>query len=241
MAVGLRHNHDISFIATKCKSLALVYYVTNYATKSDDPAWKRAVAAREVLELNKAQEDGQSATQGTRALGDVSEARGSVNRPRQFILRVANRVFTERALSQVEVIANLKGFESEFSSNSAWIFVNVCSLYWRVFQRWRHLRDAAGRGDVDGGLEDRVVLRDEGQKITFLDVYPHRGEHLRELTLYEYLSVVVLKRKTPYAAVRTEVEFDSSWRGSPGVHAVVCLDGYLGMNFDEEDELYYRR
>ncbi|KAM4067355.1 ATP-dependent DNA helicase PIF1 [Hirsutella rhossiliensis] len=33
MAVGLRHNHDISFIATQRKTMALIYYITNYATK----------------------------------------------------------------------------------------------------------------------------------------------------------------------------------------------------------------
>jgi hypothetical protein len=108
------------------------------------------------------------------------------------------------------MIVNLMGFESEFSSNSVWIFVNVCSLYWCVFQRWRHLRDAVGRGDVDGGLEDRIVLRDESQKITFLDVYPYYGEYLRKLILYEYLLVMVLKRKTLYAVIRTEVEFNNS-------------------------------
>ncbi|KAI8649820.1 Helitron-like-N domain-containing protein [Fusarium keratoplasticum] len=42
IAVGLRHNHDISFIATQRKTMALVYYVTNYATKVEDPTWKRA-------------------------------------------------------------------------------------------------------------------------------------------------------------------------------------------------------
>jgi hypothetical protein len=36
MAVGLRHNHDISFIVTKCKGLALVFYVINYTTKVKD-------------------------------------------------------------------------------------------------------------------------------------------------------------------------------------------------------------
>ncbi|EXK76906.1 hypothetical protein FOQG_18368 [Fusarium oxysporum f. sp. raphani 54005] len=45
MAVGLRHNHDVSFIATQCKTLAIVFYVTNYATKVEDPVWKRVAAA----------------------------------------------------------------------------------------------------------------------------------------------------------------------------------------------------
>lgn len=46
MVVGLRHNHDISFIATKCKSLAIIFYLTNYATKVEDPLWRRVVAAK---------------------------------------------------------------------------------------------------------------------------------------------------------------------------------------------------
>ncbi|KAF2175352.1 hypothetical protein K469DRAFT_702370 [Zopfia rhizophila CBS 207.26] len=37
IAVGLRHNHDISFIGTQCKTMAIVFYVTNYATKVEDP------------------------------------------------------------------------------------------------------------------------------------------------------------------------------------------------------------
>jgi hypothetical protein len=35
--INLRHNYDISFIATKYKSLTLVYYIINYAIKLDDP------------------------------------------------------------------------------------------------------------------------------------------------------------------------------------------------------------
>ncbi len=49
IAVGLRHNHDFSFVATMCKTMALIYYVTNYATKVEDPASKRVAAAVEVL------------------------------------------------------------------------------------------------------------------------------------------------------------------------------------------------
>ncbi|XP_044718845.1 PIF1 protein [Hirsutella rhossiliensis] len=49
IAVGLRHNHDISFIATQRKTMALMYYVTNYATKVEDPVWKRVAAAADLL------------------------------------------------------------------------------------------------------------------------------------------------------------------------------------------------
>lgn len=37
ITVGLQHNHDISFIRTQSKTMAIVFYVTNYATKVEDP------------------------------------------------------------------------------------------------------------------------------------------------------------------------------------------------------------
>ncbi len=46
------------------------------------------------------------------------------------------------------------------------------------------------------------------------------------------------------------MEFDKAWPLSemwvqvlrkPGEHAAVCLNGYLGMDFGEEDESCYRR
>ena len=49
MAVGLRHNYDILFIATQCKTMAIVFYITNYATKVEDPVWKWVVAAAELF------------------------------------------------------------------------------------------------------------------------------------------------------------------------------------------------
>ncbi|KAJ4176466.1 hypothetical protein NW755_014399 [Fusarium falciforme] len=92
IAVGLRHNHDISFIATRCKTMALVYYLTNYSTKVEDPAWKRVAAATEMLHAL----DGEHGQDHAADSGSVA---------RQFLMKVANRVFTERPLSQVESLA----------------------------------------------------------------------------------------------------------------------------------------
>jgi hypothetical protein len=65
------------------------------------------------------------------------------------------------------------------------------------------------------------------------------------------MSIVKLKRKGVGGAAWGEVQFDSAWSLSqiwvqalrePGKHAVVCLDGYLSMDFREEEEQpYYRR
>jgi hypothetical protein len=245
IAVGLRHNHDISFIATQQKTMAIIFYVTNYATKVEDPVSKRVAAAAEVFRLlGDSIVEGQAEMAGSRVAGDSIQ-----NRTRQFLMRVANRIFTERPLSQVEVIAHLLGYEMEFTNNNTWTFVNVSALYWDVFRRWRHLRCAGGVESLDEGVDETVLLEEAGQKISLVQGYPHRGRLLQGLSLYDYLSVVKLKRKGKVTAARGEVEFDNAWPLSqiwvqalrdPGKHAIVCLDGYLSMDFSEDGELYRR-
>jgi hypothetical protein len=233
ISVGLRHNHDISFIGTQSRTMAVVFYVTNYATKLEDPVWKRAAAAAEVLDASK------DSGSGTR----------SENRTRQFLARVANRIFTERALSQVEVAAHLLGFGMEFTHNKAWAYLNVSSLYWEIFRRWDHLRYSAGEDNEDP-VDEAVMLEHSGQRTTFVQAYPHRGPSLAALSLYDYMSVVKLKRKRGGSGPRRALEFEEAWPLSetwvqelrkPGEHAVVCLDGYLSMEFGEEDEGCHRR
>ncbi|KJZ70363.1 hypothetical protein HIM_10254 [Hirsutella minnesotensis 3608] len=122
MAVGLRHNHDISFIATQRKTMALVYYVTNYATKVEDPTWKRVAAAAELLPVAvTARQPAAGKDVGSGTVGDGDgDGDGVKNKTRQFLMRVANRIFTERPLSQVEVVAHLLGYPSAFTNSSAW-------------------------------------------------------------------------------------------------------------------------
>ena len=246
IAVGLRHNHDISFISTQRKTMAIVYYVTNYATKVEDPVSKRVAAAAELFRvLQDSIPEGQMEMAGSR-----TEANHIQNRTRQFLMRVANRIFTERSLSQVEVIAHLLGYDMEFTNKNAWTFVNVSSLYWNIFRRWRHLRCVGGVESVDEGADETVLLEEAGQRISFVQAYPYRGRLLQGLSFYDYMSVVKLKRKGKVAAARREVEFDSAWPLSqtwvqalrePGKDAIVCFDGYLCMNFNENDGSYYKR
>lgn len=102
IAVGLRHNHDISFIATQTKAKAIVYYVTNYATKLEDPLWKWAAAASVIF--NERQPANERA--GT---GASSDEGAEANDTRRFMVRVANRVFTERPLWGVRWYFNFIG------------------------------------------------------------------------------------------------------------------------------------
>jgi hypothetical protein len=51
--VGLQHNYDILFITTQCKTMSIVFYITNYATKIEDPVWKHVTAVAEVFSVTK--------------------------------------------------------------------------------------------------------------------------------------------------------------------------------------------
>ena len=126
-------------------------------------------------------------------------------------MRVANRIFTERPLLQVEVIAYLLGYDTEFTNNDAWTFLNVSVLYWYVFRRWRHLRYAGGVEYLDEIVEETVLLEETGQRISFLQAYPHCGKLLQGLSLYNYMSVVKLKWKSKAEAIWGEVKFNSTW------------------------------
>lgn len=255
MAVGLRHNHDISFIATQQKTMALIYYVTNYATKAEDPIWKRAVTAAELLTSTRV--DG--VTNGEEAADGGTEMMVSANenRTRQFLMKVANRVFTERSLSQVEVVAHLLGYPSEFSNSTAWAYLNVSPLYWHIFRRWRHLRRASGSaGSENAATDESIVVEEAGHRLSHVEAYHHRGTVLAGLCLYDYVSVVRLKRRSVSgwepAATLGEIPLEDSWATGkdwlqvlrrPGKQATVCLDGYLSKEFNksEEGEACHRR
>ncbi|RYC77771.1 hypothetical protein BFJ63_vAg19355, partial [Fusarium oxysporum f. sp. narcissi] len=109
------------------KTIALIYYVTNYATKVEDPVWKRVAAAAELWTASTG--EGTANGWGYGGEGATDDAVKG-NRTRQFLMRVANRIFTERSLSQVEVIAHLLGYPTEFTKSSDWTFLNVSLLYW---------------------------------------------------------------------------------------------------------------
>ncbi|KAJ6436263.1 ATP-dependent DNA helicase PIF1 [Purpureocillium lavendulum] len=255
MAVGLRHNHDISFIATQQKTMALIYYVTNYATKVEDPIWKRAVTAAELLPSMSCDEAANEKEGAGESAGMLERA--NENRTRQFLMKVANRVFTERSLSQVEVVAHLLGYPSEFSNSSAWAYLNTSGLYWHIFRRWPHLRRASGAVISDNAtVDESIIVEEAGHRLSHVEAYHHRGRLLAGLCLYDYVSIVRLKRRDAEregpSSAWPEVRFEESWPVSkhwiqvlrrPGKQATVCLDGYLSKEFtaSEEDDACHRR
>ncbi|KAM4067070.1 PIF1-like helicase [Hirsutella rhossiliensis] len=192
-----RHNHDISFIATQRKTMALIYYVTNYATKVEDPVWKRVAAAAELL----ATSTGDGTANGGRDGGGDAATDDPVkgNRTRQFLMRVANRVFTERPLSQVEVVAHLLGYPAEFTDSSAWAYLNCSLLYWEVFRRWRHLREASGAAATDDTLDESVLRRPGKHATVCLDGYLSKDFTYDDESCYRRAAVQHLALFVPWS------------------------------------------
>ncbi|KAM4056450.1 PIF1-like helicase [Hirsutella rhossiliensis] len=197
----------------------------------EDPVWKRVAAAADLLPPRA----GDGMADGAEVRGDSGAGDdGRQNKTRQFLMKVANRVFTERPLS-------------------AWAFLNVSLLYWQVFRQWPHLRRESGAAVADGSVDESILVEEAGQRICRVEAYRHRGDVLRGLCLYDYVSLVRLKRneRDEGPAGWGEVPFESGWAPGgrwaqvlrrPGKQATVCLDGYLSKDFDEDDEgSCYRR
>ncbi|KAH6959940.1 hypothetical protein BKA56DRAFT_561657, partial [Ilyonectria sp. MPI-CAGE-AT-0026] len=234
-------------ILTRTKGLAMVFYITNYATKLDTPMWKRIALAAEVL----------------RQLSESAERRHQVSDPaerdtrpallnecRQFLMRAANRIFSERQLSAVEVCYHLLGYQTDFTNVPHWSFLNLTALYWTVFRRWMHLRREAG---VETDLEEppeTVQLREGGRTLLYLDAYACRGQVLRSLCLYDYMSMINLVCHSDQDEDETHISLEGSspechgWLQElrrPNEYAVPIFQGYISDDHEDDHPVYFKR
>jgi hypothetical protein len=240
MAVGLRHNIDISPIFTRKKGLALVHYICNYASKLNAPMWKRLAYAEELLDLTQ-QQQGEPDDPGARsAMGDATKS---------FLLRVANRIHTSRELSQPEVLGYLLGFETDFTNVPAWSWIHLNPLYWACARHWTGLREALSTLGQEP-RPDNVYFQASGFKLSYLKAYRHRGPILAHLCFYDYVSFVVLKKGRHHRRGARSIRFPPSatvcegWVQClrvPNKTAVPIFDGRLTDEFDEDDEKIVKR
>jgi len=232
MAIGLRYNHDISPILTRKKGLALLHYICNYATKLNAPMWKRLAYAAELVELAQQQQGGVDNPGTTLTMEEETKS---------FLLRVANRVFTSRELSQPEVLGYLLGHGTDFTNVPAWSWVHLNSLYWACARQWAGLREALlalGREPQP----DNVYFQADGFKLSYVEAYKHRGAIFENTCFYDYMSFVVLKkepcrwRRTATIPFLPTAIVCKGWvqcLRMPGKTAVPILDGRITDEFDE--------
>ena len=240
MAIGLRHNVDLSPILTRKKGLALIHYICNYATKLNAPMWKRLAYAEELLDLARQQQGGSDHPGTSSTMRDETKS---------FLLRVANRIHTSRELSQPEVLGSLVGFRTDFTNVPAWTWVHLNSLYWACAREWPGLHEALSILGQEPH-PDNVYFQAEGFKLSYLEAYKHRGPIFARVCFYDYLSFVLVKKERHRRRNTTSIPFSPTatvckgWAQSlrtPHKTAVPILDGRLTDEFDEQDEKFVKR
>jgi hypothetical protein len=240
MAIGLRHNTDISPILTRKKGLALVHYVCNYASKLHSRMWDRLAYAEELLELARQQQGEVDDPGAVSAMGEATKS---------FLLRVANRIHTSRELSQPEVLGYLLGFETDFTNVPAWAWVHLNSLYWACARQWPGLREALSALGQEPHPEN-VYFQASGFKHSYVEAYKHRGPVFAHLCFYDYVSFVVLEREHRHQRGPISIPFPpmaiicTGWvqrLRMPHKTAVPILDGRLTDDFDGHDENFVKR
>ncbi|KAM4061813.1 PIF1-like helicase [Hirsutella rhossiliensis] len=230
LAVGLRHNHDVSMILTKTKGLAMVYYITNYATKLDTPMWKRIALAAEVA--RQLREAGRPTSRAPDPALPDNRQQAVLNESRQFLMRTANRIFSERQLSAVEVCYHLLGYDTDFTNVPHWSFLNMTALYWAIFRLWAHLRHQAGELTDAEQPAETIRLRQGGRTLLYLDAYAYRGHVLRDLCLYDYMSMIHLDSDCD--------DWIQKLR-RPDQYATPIFQGYISDDHEDDHPVYIKR
>ncbi|KJZ69898.1 hypothetical protein HIM_10709 [Hirsutella minnesotensis 3608] len=235
-------------ILTKTKGLAMVYYITNYATKLDTPMWKRIALASEVArQLREA--GGPNSRAPDPALRDDRQ-QAVLNESRQFLMRAANRIFSERQLSAVEVCYHLLGYDTDFTNVPHWSFLNLTALYWAIFRLWAHLRHQAGELTDAEQPAETIRLRQGGRTLLYLDAYAYRGHVLRDLCLYDYMSMVHLVRRKGLGEDESHIFLDGpdsdcgGWMQKlrqPDQYAVPIFQGYISDDHEDDHPVYIKR
>ena len=248
MAVGLRHNHDVSMILTRTKGLAMVFYITNYATKLDTPMWRRIAHAADVF--RQLREDAVSRRDASAPADQGAQRPAVLNQSRQFLMRMANRIFSEKQLSAVEVCYDMLGYQTDFTNVPHWSFLNLNALYWAIFRRWKHLRCQAGAETEGEEPPETVQLREGGRTLLCLDAYAYRGRVLRDTCLYDYMSMVSLVRNRGRAEDENHISLERpspeccDWFQKlrrPHEYAVPIFQGFISDDHRDEHPVYFRR
>jgi hypothetical protein len=173
-----RCNHDIQWLSTSNDSMALVYYITDYATKNQ-------LKSYEVLNLIAA------ALEKTRAVynGDLSNV-SSEEISRLSLIKCINKIGASQEISgplcALHVLYQKETFTPE----------NFVHIKWMPILKWykEHFATALARRDESVWDDDDVLILD-GAECSFSNLridYMFRGQskRLQEMSLYFYAATV---------------------------------------------------
>jgi hypothetical protein len=198
IASCIRSNQDISWIPTVSKSLALIYYITNYATKDDVSPWQ--VLAKTAL-LKQSVDQAKLTEHPT-----PTELRLRDKGMDNFALRCFNTLSRDREISGVQVASTLLQLPTYYTVNDNVVRVN---LWWlRRYIRTIVQSDSFEHDHSSNRITDEPCTYQPGDTapVSIFENYKWRGLHLDSLNLFEYCMLV--RTKNIRDAILGDIDFD---------------------------------
>ena len=210
IAAAIGSNQDLSFLATRAKTLALLYYITNYATKDEASTYQMVMTAammRKTLEQAEQTPNPSNAEQ-------IALEKGMKN----FSLRVFNRMSHDREVSGVQVASSLLRLPTYYTPRTEMHRVNLYYL------RRRLQALIQGSDDEEGRDEEQVAINlGRNFHVSIFDDYRWRGPDLKELCLYEYVKII--RKRTSKHRTGSDIDFDVNHPEHGGKTQVICGPG----------------
>ncbi|OKP09974.1 hypothetical protein PENSUB_4620, partial [Penicillium subrubescens] len=198
IASCVRSNQDISWIPTISKSLSLIYYITNYATKDDVSPWQ--IVAKAAL-LKQSIEKAKVAEPPTAT--DLRLREKGVN---NFALRCFHALSHDREISGVQVASSLLQLPTHYTISYNFVRVNLWWLrrYIRAIIQPDNLQSSHSSDPI--AEEPCTYETGDTAPVSIFDNYKWRGPHLAPLALFEYCMLV--KTKNTRDAIADDMDFD---------------------------------
>jgi hypothetical protein len=231
LMAALQHNIDFAFIPGKVRTLATIYYITNYATKVETPAYTRLAW---LAQKAKKEEDAGRYPGGSNELNPDF---------RKFMAKAADYISGSRTIFGVEVAARLLRQPTFYSNVNGWVNLNVYIMILRLAGEWPWLRNYLECNDSTY-RPYKPSQPKKGRTPFHLDVYPVRGRALQNVCLYEYASFVQLFCKPRHLPcekaeefpldVSEELYYEKFYQGLSSSYAVPVIDGFIQTRLSKD-------
>src|SRR6202046_1238860 len=207
IAAAIGSNQDLSFLATRAKALALLYYITNYATKDEASTYQMVMTAammRKTLEQAGKASDPSDAER-------IALEKGM----RNFSLRVFNRMSHDKEVSGVKVASSLLQLPGYYTPPTELRRINLYYLRRRFEALIQRSDDEEGTNE-----EQEAINLNRNFRASIFDDYRWRGSDLKDLCLYEYIKVI--RKRAAEHRTGGDLDFDEQHPEHDKMTQAIC-------------------
>src|SRR6266850_2948638 len=200
IASCIRSNHDIRWIPTVTRSLSLIYYLTNYATKYD-------LSTQQILLKAALLKDARNKANAT-LTPNKTDLRLRNENIVQFPLKCYNSLSQDREISGVQVASSLLQLPTYYTANYNLVQANL----WGLRQHARSAiesKDSLLHASSESIDEEQCVLNNTSKHpINRFDNYKLRGSALADLPFFEYCMLVDIIKVSKDNTGPSDIPFD---------------------------------